>query len=52
VFCDDEACGPRQGRERAAHDADDHRRPMHFVGRGHGLRSSKASGVTSVRLIL
>src|SRR6478735_299008 len=38
VLCNDETCRPRQGCERAAHDSDDHRRPMHFFGRGHGLQ--------------
>ncbi|MGC1898125.1 MAG: hypothetical protein WA716_05355, partial [Pseudolabrys sp.] len=46
------AAGPRQRRQRATHNADDHRRSMHLVGRGHAIRGFNAGRVTLIWLIL
>jgi len=49
MFCNDETCRPRQGCERAAHDPDDHCRPMHFFGRCHRLQQVGLQEVQSKR---
>src|SRR5262249_13908597 len=44
VLGDNKPRCPRQGRERAADDADDHRRAVDFFGRGHGHQDQGEKG--------